>query len=645
MSDYSDVEQVKNIVVRTVKRVLESHHSKLGNVLHGSLSDFSGKMLERSLISQPVMDSGSFDQIMQQFQSGLPYSEDLPALEGQCKSFLTVLEELSGPPAKAARKLMDELRSEVEKAMPDLAFLPHPKYNKSSSTPVNVVSIKPKFNRHAYSEDHPHQTSMEGMHRFKSNNGQFEGVQDALSDTSFVTRPTDQSAIYFQAKEEERDGGNGPDVASEFAPAIRPKSLQVDPRNPVISGKKPSGSVKSPVSPHQASNDSGLPLTKTNSPELAVRSESQQTSDSLQASQPISDPNGTQQRRVIGYTQTCASCTELLSYQKNEFQRVQMPNLSLEFIEHLKEQRTLQERERKENEKLLRETFTLEISQLRQENQRLRKEWDTERERLYEEKTELKQEKSSLKSFEDTLLKTKKDLETWQTSLENKAKAHMSSMQIEKDRLLKQKRELVEKESQVDEQLRIMNGKQKVLDNREERLKMDRYELKNEKTSFDKEKCQFQKDVDHLKEKEYNLEVKFEEVVKREEEVAKMEQKKDKLLHEIRELDKSIKERQSGIVEEEKCMQEKKLEWLDFERKEKNILWEKQQKLQARQNDIRMSEKMLRQTQKKLTNMEKKHEEKQRLLKGNHHQQILGFILFNLIIVPFMSFYLYSIYF
>ena len=57
-------------VVRILTMVLESCQDKLSRTLTNSLPDLSSRMLAKGLISHSVKESGGFDQIMQEFQSG-----------------------------------------------------------------------------------------------------------------------------------------------------------------------------------------------------------------------------------------------------------------------------------------------------------------------------------------------------------------------------------------------------------------------------------------------------------------------------------------------------------------------------------------------------------------------------------------------
>ena len=148
-------------VVRTLDPVFISYSCKLNDVLHESLPEFKRRMFVKSFISESGKSSSDFGGMMKEFKAGWPFLKDVYSVECQCWDFLGILKELGGPPSMAANELEREMRSSVEKKVQGLNFLSKPRDYKSYSTPGNVVYPKPKIDRSAYSEGHPHNISME----------------------------------------------------------------------------------------------------------------------------------------------------------------------------------------------------------------------------------------------------------------------------------------------------------------------------------------------------------------------------------------------------------------------------------------------------------------------------------------------------
>ena len=142
-------------IVRLLNAVLQSNYDKLGRVLQGSMPDFANKMFEKALITECVKNTCTFKAIIQDFKAACGCITEISAIEKHIFSFLTVLEDLGGPPSTAGLKLEKELKVLIDMEIPSLSkFLVRSKPCKSHSIPLaaDVVFITEKPHRKRYSD-------------------------------------------------------------------------------------------------------------------------------------------------------------------------------------------------------------------------------------------------------------------------------------------------------------------------------------------------------------------------------------------------------------------------------------------------------------------------------------------------------------
>ena len=363
-------EQSFRVVVGILNEVFERFNNGLRKVLEGSISDFSGLMLEKNLITKPVKESEDFDKIMREFTSDWPFLQTISAVEKQCEDFLGILQDLRGPPERAAIALRKELNSKVEGRIPRLCFLREPMPTKFSSTPENVVSLPTaNINRKAYSETHPPPMSMESYYAnhkhtaiSKSENNRLK-KSNIVSNSLTETRPSDQTNSEYQNGEEEENYRTSP-KSSQFT--MTSKNVINDPRNPVVPGHNQPSALPIPVTPHHAT-DSGVSISKTQNFD-SLENDCITNTEGQRKPVPVdSDPVDKQSTSTI-----YATCMQPIPHNDLNHNR----NFIHDVFDHHRQQESQQANERQNAEVLLRKRYELEIEELKEEKKELRKKCD-----------------------------------------------------------------------------------------------------------------------------------------------------------------------------------------------------------------------------------------------------------------------------
>ena len=640
--DESEKQTVKDEVVRILKEVLRSHHDKLGDVLQGSLSDFANKMWGKNLITQTVKESEKFDGIMKGFKSGLGYC-DCSTLQSKCFLFLEILKDLGGPPLQAADALELEWKNEVNKSFPHLAFLRS--RSVSAPTPGNIVAIRPKINRNAYSEDHAHnKTSMDQFHSFGQNDAV---VEEEIQDYSTITAKDADTSIYFRAEED-----RGCNDHSQFTHYTRPSTLNGDPHNPMILGKDSTSdaAVKPAVSSVPAAIDSGLPISKTYTPDgFVLQGQQYRTFDMTRPSQAMSDQTDMISQQLnpgLGLSSSAGLRPRPFAKQEEGLPYV-FGQTTFTYMEEL---RSYQQKKAEETEKKLEDLLTKDCHDLKEELRELRKEHASEKQALFSQlggkdaelklmvsekqtlQTELLEKNAELKLLEEKLVFERQALQTEKTKLckknedlekllansqeeQMKEKKLRSEVEVQIEYIDKEKKELYNMRKELN---KLCHEKQELHDElkqlkqeREAEIdKLHQLELKEQSIKLEREKLEtntakFRKTQEYFKEQENALEIKQRQVLQQERQVHRKSQLVDKRLKEkedgLNNRADSLRHRERKVAEElhqvkEKCVQNQEMvDFMaeDFKRKksclqqEQKIVSDTKKKQQYRQYQLK----------------------------------------------------------
>ena len=105
------LKQVKKIL----KAVLLSHFAGLSDQLKSCLHQITTKMYSCSLISKSVRDSPTVNSVIDEFENGMQYKNDVLKLQEHCQLFLQCLSIEGGPVKLAAQELCKDWMEEVNK--------------------------------------------------------------------------------------------------------------------------------------------------------------------------------------------------------------------------------------------------------------------------------------------------------------------------------------------------------------------------------------------------------------------------------------------------------------------------------------------------------------------------------------------------
>ena len=105
------VKQVKKLL----KDILLSHFAGLSDQLRLCLRQVTTKMYSCALISKSVRDSPTVYSVIDEFENGMQYKDDVLKLQEHCQLFLQCLTSEGGPMKLAAKKLCRDWMEEVNK--------------------------------------------------------------------------------------------------------------------------------------------------------------------------------------------------------------------------------------------------------------------------------------------------------------------------------------------------------------------------------------------------------------------------------------------------------------------------------------------------------------------------------------------------
>ena len=91
---------------RAVISVIQSQYAVLSSVLHETNMDrFVKEAFAVDLISEPVMRSKNYDEIISEFTTGLRLKGSVVEVKRDCNHLIRILKDLCGAPASAGRNL------------------------------------------------------------------------------------------------------------------------------------------------------------------------------------------------------------------------------------------------------------------------------------------------------------------------------------------------------------------------------------------------------------------------------------------------------------------------------------------------------------------------------------------------------------
>ena len=471
-------------VVRILNMVLESCQDKLSRTLTNSLPDLSSRMLAKGLISHSVKESGGFDQIMQEFQSGWGFSDSVYDLEEQCFKFLNTLCDMRGAPAKAAKKLEKDWSKEVEKQLTDITFLRRQKNKKSHSTPVNVVAIRPNINRKSYSETHSHGTSMESHH----NHHDTDSTQPFTSDIENLKR--DQ--VFLDSIEEtvSTDSFKTEDI---YVPGEEEQDLQTrstinlsSPPNLLVPGQtkhQPSSLTFSQLQ----SEYSGHPVTTTSSHNSIPVTDSSTTFQPPPAIShgPFQEERLEQGMELEVVTPKQATIqTESQSKSANSQPLSSAHSSCSEYIQHLKDENQTLAAEKERFEKKKDKSEKAFVTMLKRDNRELKKQVSE----LLKERRDQDEREKDMRRRETLLYRKEEQIEERQKQQDQREEKHDDKNQKRKMHREKQDEELDQRYTNLGIQKKKLNLLRSQLDQKRDELKTKEQELKDEKDKVKRKK-------------------------------------------------------------------------------------------------------------------------------------------------------------
>ena len=473
-------------VVRILNMVLESCQDKLSRTLTNSLPDFSNRMLAKGLISHSVKESGGFDQIMQEFQSGWGFSDSVYDLEEQCFKFLDTLCDMRGAPAKAAKKLEKDWSKEVEKQLTDITFLRRQKMKKSHSTPVNVVAIRPNINRKSYSETHSHGTSMESHHNHDTDSNQpftsdidnlkrdqvfLDSVEETVSTDSFKTED-----LYMPGEEEQDLQKN---CSSHFQST--PSTINLSsPPNLLVPGQnkhQPSSLTFSQLQPE----DSGHPVTSI--PSLYHSIPITDSSTTFQPPPAISHGPFQEERLEQGMELEVVTPKQATIQTESQNKSANSQPISSahsscsEYIQHLKDENQTLAAERERFEKKKDKSEKAFVTMLKCENRELKKQVSE----LLKERRDQDEREKDVRRRETLLFRKEEQIEERQKQQDQREEKRDDKNQKRKMHWEKQEKELDQRYTNLGIQKKKLNQLRSQLDQKKDELKTKEQELKDEK--------------------------------------------------------------------------------------------------------------------------------------------------------------------
>ena len=135
-------------IKQEVKRVIESCYDDLAESLCCCLRNFANKMHSAQLITVPVMKSGEFNAIMQEYKAGMSSIHSCENLVKYCSKLLDILQSLGGPAKRTADDLHDKWNTSIQERFGIPCFI-RPRIK---SLPYVPSYMPPQAKRHAASD-------------------------------------------------------------------------------------------------------------------------------------------------------------------------------------------------------------------------------------------------------------------------------------------------------------------------------------------------------------------------------------------------------------------------------------------------------------------------------------------------------------
>ena len=120
MSHQLQLEDLKTVV----SDVCQSYYADLSEALEGKTLEFARQLFQRNIISNSVMRSANYDDIMADYIAGLKLIDSSKeTVEIYCQHLLESLDKLGEEPAKVSKKLKKKWQEEVSKKCNGMFFL------------------------------------------------------------------------------------------------------------------------------------------------------------------------------------------------------------------------------------------------------------------------------------------------------------------------------------------------------------------------------------------------------------------------------------------------------------------------------------------------------------------------------------------
>ena len=120
MSHQLQLEDLKRVVLD----VCQSYYAVLSEALTGKTREYAQQLSQRDIITEPIVKSADYDDIVRNFDAGLEMIDDSKEnVELHCRHLLESLDKLEGEPAKVSKELKKKWQEEVSKKFNGMFFL------------------------------------------------------------------------------------------------------------------------------------------------------------------------------------------------------------------------------------------------------------------------------------------------------------------------------------------------------------------------------------------------------------------------------------------------------------------------------------------------------------------------------------------
>ena len=97
------------IVRRRIEECLQGQFADLDKVTRHCISEIRTDLYSKGLITEPLRDSGTFSQVIDNVKAGLCLAEDVAQLTKRYRDFLACLSSQGGPCEEASKQLDEKL--------------------------------------------------------------------------------------------------------------------------------------------------------------------------------------------------------------------------------------------------------------------------------------------------------------------------------------------------------------------------------------------------------------------------------------------------------------------------------------------------------------------------------------------------------